>query len=318
MAEFPDSTNTEASRLLLDGAEIGWGLIDDGLPAEGSPLYAIVEQRAWIAHGGWSDEDVTLPFEAASALLGTACSHVVGLANTFASGDPVLIHPVLTLIRSEAEAAGIMMWTLEPFIAPSGVHEEIDGARWLPFAGKVLARSQLLMIDSLNDRAKRQRAERNAEAATDTGEKVAHHARRIKEQDSSGTTHLAGTDRRAWRVAGESLPTRTEQATISTEYAYGQDARFSGMNPYPMLSGHAHGNLDVTFAYTLCERGEGMGSLFAATPGEARQAASLAIRILAASLDFFANAVGRDRTTLDSWTAESDEFVLRRWDENGT
>lgn len=310
VTDVPENPNEEASRLLLEGAEIGWGFIDEVLPGKESPMYAIAVNRARITHGEWSDEDVTFPFEAAAAFLGTVCSHVVGLANTFAAGDPVRIHPVMTLIRSEAEAAGLMMWMLEPFVAPSGVHEEVEAARWLPFASTVLARAQLLMIDSLNDRAKRRRAEGNGEAAAEADEGLADHARRIKEQDSSEATNLTGTDRKAWRVAGERLPTRTQQSTISTEYAYGQDARFSGMNPYPMLSGHAHASLDVAFAYTLGRRDAGMSALFAAAPSEVRKTASLAIRILAASLDFFANAVGQDRTTLDAWTEASDRFVL--------
>ena len=312
VAKDPGNPNVEVSRLLSEGAEIGWSLMGDDMPAENSPIFAIAAHRSEIAHGRWSNEDITFLFEAISALLGTSCAHVVSLANSLSAVDPVLIHPVMTLIRSEAEAAGLMMWVLEPFIAPNGVHEVADDTLWFEVAAKVLARAQLLMFDSLNDRAKRHRADGNTQGAADVDERSAQEARRIEGQHPAGTTTLRGTDRRAWRVAGEQLPTRTDQAIVSTEYAYGQDARFSGMNPYPMLSGHAHASLDVTFAYRVRERAGGMRGLFAANSSEATQAASLAIRILAASMDFFANAVGQDREALDAWIEESDEFVLRR------
>lgn len=305
-----DSAETRARTIELFDAGLAMSreLVDREIPQGGSPLRLLAANAPMIGPGHWVADDFVFLAQALRGLIGVECAQLDGLSQLLALSDwPLLLHPALTLIRGMAEACGTVTWILEPWIAPLGTSADISATQWAELSAPILARSQLVLIETLHDRKRRHDAENRPDQVEKDDERIDQEVARVTSQHAPGQVVLTG-DRRGWGVGGQARPSITDKVRRATEYAYGQRYVGTGMNPYPMLSGYAHASLDVVFAYSA-ERLP-ITQLLAAPDEEVKLIASLALRFHSSIFDLAGKAFGVGMTEFTEWDAKVEEFVL--------
>jgi len=282
--------------------------VDVNRPSQLSPLAALQVLRPNIGCGKWLDNDVVFLFEAVRGLLGVAASQVQGLAQLYLAGPPILLHPSATLVRGTAEAGGTAIWLLEPWITALAGNSVLYEDDWKRQSVTVLARTEVKHLDELDSRRRRRETSPGfPNSGQDT--ELQDFKDLLLQRHSSCDVKVSG-GRKKWAVHGESAPDLTYRVTAATEYAYGQRHRGEGLNPYPTLSGYAHAGLDVVFAQAPATGRPDMSTLFEAHEDDAHKVASVAMRLLAATYEIIALALGVDLAGLHAWEREVDVFML--------
>jgi len=255
------------------------------------------------------DRDLVRQFKSLQGFVGVATAQLEGLADLYFVDSTLLLHPTLTLIRGIAEASGRAIWMFEQWIAPLGEDAQLTEEEWLRLSEPLFARCQLIFLDELNNRSHRYSVQGQQEFLDANKLETRKERSRIVALHGADNVRVTGRSK-DWKIDGERLPTMTEQVTIATEYAYGQCARHSGMNPYPMLSGYAHGSLDVVFGYQTPGETLGLRILLAAPDYEVGLIASLALRVYSVLLDVSMKVLGVAPEAFASWTKDVETFVV--------
>lgn len=280
-------------------------------PARGSHIYSLKYLQASIGAGKWLDDDVDFLSESVKGLLGIAGAQLLGMGRLVSHGEPVQLHPLVTLLRGVAEACGTISWLVSPWLdAREDEEESEDPADWWNSSQPVLARIELLELEARMSRVHRLRAAftddqpslTNAEALLeDLRQKlVARHG--------SDNATVRGS-RKDLKIEGESMPAYTELVTMATEFSHGAKYRGTGMNPYPMLSGFAHANVEILFSQPPTYRRPGMSGLYSAQVGEVRDLMALGCRLVETHYEITAKCLGTMQSELTSWTEAIRDFI---------
>lgn len=304
-----DEEVEEAIRLIRHGTTIGLSLVDKERPSGEGLLFALARHRQEVGHGKWRDEDFVFQFEALRGLLGVGAAQISGLATLLHTKTGLLLHPSMTLVRSLAEACGVVVWMLEPLIVPVDEDGELAHSEWVQSVSPVPSRFQLVMLNAIADREHRYRAERKDLEADKALLRLQEQRDRIADASPKANTTLEGK-RTGWTIDGQRLPKKTDLAIKATEYSYGQQHVGTGMNPYPMLSGYAHASLDVVFAYGTSQEKPALSTLYQALPEETKLISSLGLRLYSVMLDVTINAIGESRSEFESWDREVEAYVV--------
>jgi hypothetical protein len=289
------------------GLAIARKLVDLDSPEVGSSLHLLAANSTRVGVGTWTSDDLLFLDQALRGLAGVETAQLDGLLQMFGSSAPIHLHPSMTVIRGMAEASGLILWLLEPWIAPLDSPDEIAADEWLGISAPILSRSQLVLLETLFDRKKRHGQEKRDDGVRLDEERIAVELSRIRSQHGPDDVVLTG-DRRQWSIEGQQIPNKTDRVKMATEFSYGQAAVGSGMNPHPMLSGYAHASLDVVFAYT--QQRQPITDLLVAPLEEVKLIASLALRLHASTYEVSAKAFGVDLADFTQWDARVEEFVL--------
>jgi hypothetical protein len=306
----PEPYCRQAAALAGHGYGIGTALTDGASPAKGCPLHVLDLRRGHIPPGNWPVEDVRLLSEALRAFVGVAACQVQGLGALLASGPPVHLHPLATLVRSIAEACGWIWWHVEPWLNDAGDDAELEPAEWDQLSQPILARIELIRLDGLTSRQRRHRASHGEDSAEYRASQaaVAAYKDQLRARHDPSRVVLSG-DRRRWRICGQGLPEITKLVTAATEYAYGQDTRGSGSNPYPMYSAYAHASLETVFASAGTGRPP-LSQLLMAEEVDLRRLVAAGTRTFAAGYEIASHAFGLDVTELRAWEDELAPLTL--------
>lgn len=298
----------QAASLVDDGQRMAMDFAAIASPGDSCSIRALEALKSDIGSGNWTDDDLRFLVQAIRGLMGVEGAQLTGLRDLFAAGPPVLLHPAVTLVRGTAEAGGLLIWLLEPWVNNTAGDDQVEETAWKALSLPVLARTQLLLLDAMASRRRRREALGSPDVSIAEVELDLLKQRLLKEHGSTNVLLTGG--RKNWRLYNEKLPDLTDAVTAATEYSYGQSFRGTGMNPYPMLSGYAHASLDVVFAQAPSTRRPPMSSLLAGRDDDAHRIASLALRVLATTYEIAARAFGSNLEAFRSWEEQVEAFVL--------
>jgi hypothetical protein len=107
---------------------------------------------------------------------------------------------------------------------------------------------------------------------------------------------------------GQRLGQTTDRVIAAVEYGYGQQHRGEQINMYRLLSGYAHGSVEIFFAHTSAAAPQ--VACLQASAGELHGLISLCLRTYSAALDMATAMMGRSPSRLHKWESECDEFIL--------
>jgi hypothetical protein len=301
----------EAATLVFEGYQMAFRWVDDAsLPAPGSPLHNLHSRIGQLSPGDWPTEVIHWLSETLRARVGVSGSQLYGIGTLFSSGPPILLHPLVTLIRGIAETCGRILWLIRPWLNESSEEVEADlkETTWDELAIRVLARVELSRLEALWDRRRRLVASHNVEHELVQSATSSYASYRTALQARHQNSKLDGQIR-TWKLHGEKIPTNTTLVTGVTEYAYGQSALGSGRNPYPMYSGYAHGSIETVFASAGPNRPP-ITSLMYADDVEIRRLAGIALRTFAAGFEMAASSFGSELGALRRWEDQVNVLVV--------
>lgn len=287
--------------------------MDDDSPPEATSLLGVLPVRVGTTPTGksWPAQEFEFLRRAMLALVGMAGSHLAGLSRLFNAAPPLYLFPATTMVRSVAEACGRIWWLMEPWLDDTGRGRPPSEAECRQASMQVLSRAQMMQLATLADRRRRVEATNGDQSAE------YREAQLLVSAYKSELTGLHGSDpglvltggRKCWRVGGEGMPDATNEVIAVTEYAYGQQFRGTGINPYPLYCGFAHGSVELAFAHLNGASGAPWSALIRADPEEARTLVTVACRMLAAGFELACLPLGRSLESLNAWEDEVNQFV---------
>jgi hypothetical protein len=217
------------------------------------------------------------------------------------------------LLRGVAEACGTISWLVSPWLVPGEGDvetQESDPEYWWNHSRPVLARTELLELEARMSRVHR------LEAAYTDDQPSLKTAKEILETLRTELQERHGRDNAAVRgyrsdlmIEDEKMPPYTELVTMATEFSHGAKYRGSGMNPYPMLSGFAHANVEILFTQPPTYRRPGMSGLFAAEIGEVRDLMIQGCRLVETHYEIASKCFGAMEEELTPWGSEIRHFI---------
>jgi hypothetical protein len=258
-------------------------------------------RRSHISDGSWPQDEGTLLREALLGFVAVAAFQLHGVASLIDAGPPVPLHPLVTLVRGIAEACGQSWWHVEPWINDTGADQELQVEAWDQLSAPIFARIELAHLDGLAARRRRLGAI-HGEASThyeEADRAVSAYRSEVQQRHGVVGAKVSG-GRRTWEVLGQKLPQATDLVIAATEYAYGQDTRGTGRNPYPLYSAYAHASLEAIFATDGTSRTP-LSLLHVAKATELRRLSATATRTFAAGYEIVAQAFGLDIADLAAW-----------------
>ncbi|MGE3328921.1 MAG: hypothetical protein AB7N61_26300, partial [Acidimicrobiia bacterium] len=200
----------------------------------------------------YTSQDARFVVECLRAYMAISSAQMRGLAALLLAGPPVQLHPLMTLIRAQAEACGSAWWLLGPLLddaneGGSTVNDELIARNF-----DALDRSKILFLQQLRARLSRLRID-GGEAFDDVanqlvryeGELVALHG----DAGLKWSYRRDGSPKEIIGIGAAQPPQLTEVVMIAVEYAYGQAHRGEGINLYKLFSGYAHGSIEMFFSH---------------------------------------------------------------------
>lgn len=113
----PRTTNYKrASHLAERGGQLTMIFCDQASLARCSHLHALKRLQSTKGAGKWLDDDVEFLSESIKGLLGIAGAQLLGLGRIISPGEPVRLHPLVTVLRGVAEACGTISWLVSPWL----------------------------------------------------------------------------------------------------------------------------------------------------------------------------------------------------------
>lgn len=299
------------AEMLDEGAVIGMAFADEpDLIREGSSFHLLRQLAESGSPVGWGASDVVFANDCVRGLVGIVAYQLRGLGQMLRASRSVPLHPLVTLVRGVAEAAGALWWHVEPWIdrrpaqAPVG-----EATEWERRADMVIARSQLRHVTELANRRRRTIAsygEDSAEARSAV--RALEHSKADLAARYGDSALLQGHSRR-WRLKEESIPEWGDLVHHALEFGHGQvlDGRIV-QRIYPLLSGFAHPSLEMLYAHTT-KRGPLTPQLLCSS-AEARQLISTAGRIAAGAYDLAFEICGINDAARLEWEEAFDRQVV--------
>jgi hypothetical protein len=241
----------EGAQLAQDAAQIATAFADNrahSMTSSGT-IAMMMARLDKIPPGKWTRQDAAWVGLAAQGLVGIAGSHLHGIARTLADDDPLWLHPFMTLARGVAEAAGQIFWLAEPFLdgmAPNSTNVFCGQDEWDRRASLTLARSQCSYLEGLAQRRNRYAKFYGPDSTQYTAANAAidqykDDLRKIHDAEDLVLTRGKG----AWSIRDQSIPSTSSLVTSVTEYAFGHNQPFRGVDLYPLYSGYAHASLEL-------------------------------------------------------------------------
>jgi len=289
------------------------------VPQPESHLLALKALHAEQGAGKWLEQDVDFLSEAIKGLLGIAGAQLLGMGRLVSPGEPVLLHPLVTLLRGVAEACGTVSWLVSPWIV---VGEEVEDTKspedWWNGSQPILARIELLQLEARMSRLRRLKAAFTDNQSSVVEAEVALERIRgdLEACHGIGSAEVRGSRRESLRIQGETMPSYTELVTMATEFSHGSKCRGSGMNPYPMFSGFAHANVEVLFSQAPTDRRPGMSNLFPAQAGEVRDSMAQGFRLVEAHYEMAAVSLDVGKEELAPWSEQVRNFIDETMEES--
>ncbi len=133
-----------------DGSTLGIQMMDQTAgPVRGSPIWTLDALRAAVPPTAWLDSDIMLLAKTLRVYVGIAALHLGGLSRILRAGPPIDLHPLVSLVRSIAEATGKAWWQVEPWLDDEGAAETLQPEEWELRSRPILARLELTHLDEL-------------------------------------------------------------------------------------------------------------------------------------------------------------------------
>lgn len=302
----------QAGALSNEGAALASAFMDtNGPPKAESRLGVLASNPGTISAGKpWPVREVEFLHRAIRALVGVAGGHLSGIARLFATAPPLGLFPVMALVRGVAEACGKIWWLMEPWLDETGAGRTPSQAGYNAACSRVLSRTQVLHLNSLADRRRRVEASFGQTSAQYQETQSLITAYKTILTDLHGTNLVVTGRRTEWRVCGEPMPPATNMVEAVSEYAYGQSFRGTGINPYPLYSGFAHGSVELIFAHDDRFSGAPLSQLVQADAEEALKLLAIACRTFAAGMELACQPLHEDLGPLNSWENEVNGLVV--------
>ncbi len=276
-------------------------------PGAGSVLATLLDAPLTLRDPRYRSSDAQFLFECLRGYMAISSAQMRGVAAVLQAGPPVQLHPLMTLIRAQAEACGGAWWLLGPLLDDDGEDASTSDVERLAIVCDVLDRSQLTRLDQLRVRLKRRRVDDVSPGGGD--DEVVLRSFEADLQSRHGDDGLKwdrrkdGTPRRIIGVGRAQAPRLTELATLAVDYAYGQGHRGKGMDYYKMLSGYAHGSIEMFFSHGQTPQ-TSLVRLVDASSADVRKLGSLVLRIHWTLLSSLVQITGRDGGEVDAWGDE--------------
>jgi hypothetical protein len=150
---------------------------------------------------------------------------------------------------------------------------------WCRSSEPTLARVELLQLEARISRVRRLRTgfTNNPEGLKAAQDALDVLRLQLEEHHGVDKVEVRGSLRYQHRIHDQMLPSKTTLVTQATEYAYGAGFVGKGINPYPMLSGFAHADLEILFSQAPLIGRPNMSSLFASEANEVRDVVVLVV-----------------------------------------
>jgi hypothetical protein len=308
--EWPDEEQLRTfASWMRRGADLGDEFAELRQPAvAGSLLAEILELPSSLDDPRYDRGDAQFFVECLRGYVAISSAQLRGIAALLLCGPPVQLHPMMTLIRAQAEACGSAWWILDPLVDADGQDGEISDTERAALPMKVFDRSQLLRLEQLRNRRKRRRLETDLPRSEEVEQQLEAYEAELEARH--GTTGLKwekrkdGSLKRIIGVGEAQVPKLTELATSGVRYAYRGEAHGGkSVSPYPMLSGYAHGSIEMFFSHGQSPV-TSLVRLVTASSNEVRVLTALVLRIHEALLDTVLRVAERNDCAVSSWSEE--------------
>lgn len=297
--------------VLDEGSVIGLAFADDpDLYREGSSFHLLRQLAESSPPSGWVAGDVVFANECVRGLVGIVAFQLRGLGQMLRSSRSVHLHPLITLVRGVAEAAGALWWHVEPWIdrRPADA-QTADASEWARRADTVVVRAQLRHVVELANRRRRTIATygENSAEARDAIRALEDNKDDLVARYGDGAS-LHGRSS-GWKLRNESIPQWGDLVHHALEFGHGQDHDGQIVQRiYPLLSGFAHPSLEMLYAHT--PQPGPLSPQLLCSPSEARQLISTAGRIAAAAYDLAFEVCGITDAARAEWEDAFDRQVV--------
>lgn len=292
---------------MIRGCELGNEFADDNRwAADGSLFSGLLGVTRAFDDPRYTDRDARFVVECVRAYMAIASAQMRGVASLLSAGPPVQLHPLMTMIRAQAEACGSAWWLMGPLLDDEKVAAMTAPTDVIARNFDTLDRSKTTYLDQLRTRQARLKVSGDISLLDDAARKVeAYESELVVLHGVEGlkwSQRKNGTRKDILGIGSLTPPQLTEVVMIAVEYAYGQDQRGEEINLYKLFSGYAHGSIEMFFSHGQTAWLSLVGQV-SASEGECRDFSNLTLRMYYQLLETLVRMMGRDVTAVDVWGA---------------